>query len=100
MPFIICNKTPLKVAVQLLPSFNVSKAQFNSFLKQWQHLEPVTFRLGVEGRGTKRARRITQPSHSNNTRNTHYKLGEHNSLITPSSMHLQSENSIAPKTKV
>ena len=85
MPFIIRNKVPLRVAVQSPPSFKISKIKFDSFIKQWQHLEPVTSRLGAEGRGTKRAKTITQPSHSDNTKNTHYKLGDHNSFITPSS---------------
>lgn len=85
MPFIIRNKVPLKVAVQSLPSFNISKNKFNSFIKQWQHLEPVTSRLGAGGRGTKRAKTITQPSHSENTKKTHYELGDHNCFITPPS---------------
>lgn len=73
MSFIVCNKTPLKVAVQSLPSMNVDKTKFNSFIKQWQHQETVTNRLRAEGRGTRRAKNITQPPH--NTKNTHYELG-------------------------
>lgn len=37
---------------------------------------------GAEGRGTKRAKRIAQPSQSDNTKNTHYELGDRNSFIT------------------
>lgn len=101
MPFITCNKTLLKVAVQSLPSFKASKSKFDYFIKQWQHQELVTSRLGAEGRGTKRAKRTTQPSHSDNRKNTHYELGDHNSfsILLLNSTHFQTENSVSPKTK-
>jgi len=85
MPFIIWNKASLKAAVQPLPSFNISKTRLDSFLKPWQHLEPVTSRLGAEGRGPKRVKKITQPSRNDTTKSTYYTLGDHNSSIIPSS---------------
>lgn len=102
MSFIVCNKTPLKVAVQSLPSMNVDKTKLNSFIKQWQHQETVTNRLRAEGRGTRRAKKITQPPH--NTKNTHYELGDHISfLIPPAPSELYAyprQNKVSPKTKV
>lgn len=80
MPFVIHNQVPWKVAVPSLPSFNISKTKLDTFIKQWQCLEPVTARLEAEGRGTKRAKRNPQPSHSGHTKNTHYELGDHNPL--------------------